>query len=168
MKIRNGFVSNSSSSSFIVEFDHLPKDAEELRVMLFGSREFFYDQYPESYKEKCHWSTQEIADIVFDDLNDQVDAVEIEDELSGGENYYEEWERNNPRPHWRDGGAYKAWSKAEREYYESMAKIDTEKFVKPNKLYFRFTYSDNEGQLGSAMEHGDLFENMKHKVISNH
>ena len=35
MKIRNGFVSNSSSSSFIVVFDKRPDSVEELKDMMF-------------------------------------------------------------------------------------------------------------------------------------
>ncbi len=36
MKTRNGFVSNSSSSSFVVAFRELPKDVRELEQMLFN------------------------------------------------------------------------------------------------------------------------------------
>jgi hypothetical protein len=36
MKIRNGFVSNSSSSSFLLYFDKLPRDKQELSKILFG------------------------------------------------------------------------------------------------------------------------------------
>ena len=35
MKIRSGFVSNSSSSSFIVVFDEAPKSASHLKDMMF-------------------------------------------------------------------------------------------------------------------------------------
>lgn len=36
MKIRNGFVSNSSSSSFLVIFPHAPASKEDIKDMLFG------------------------------------------------------------------------------------------------------------------------------------
>ena len=39
MKTRNGFVSNSSSSSFIIALDKLPENAEEMHEMLFKSKE---------------------------------------------------------------------------------------------------------------------------------
>ena len=60
MKYRNGFVSNSSSSSFVVGFLKFPESAEELRVMLFGDADVFEDPYSEN-----SWDAQEIADIVF-------------------------------------------------------------------------------------------------------
>lgn len=37
MKIRNGFVSNSSSSSFVVAFPKKPETVEEVKDMLFGN-----------------------------------------------------------------------------------------------------------------------------------
>ena len=43
MKIRNGFVSNSSSSSFVIALDKSPMDmdVQELRELLFGEQELF-------------------------------------------------------------------------------------------------------------------------------
>ena len=45
MKIRNGFVSNSSSSSFIVAFPEKPKSAEHVRKMMFGDETDFPNPY---------------------------------------------------------------------------------------------------------------------------
>ncbi len=42
MKIRNGFVSNSSSSSFIVAFEKLPESVDETKQMLFGDDKTVY------------------------------------------------------------------------------------------------------------------------------
>ncbi len=39
MKIRNGFVSNSSSSSFLVAFDKVPEKLEEVKNLMFPDKE---------------------------------------------------------------------------------------------------------------------------------
>jgi hypothetical protein len=40
MKIRNGFVSNSSSSSFLVAFDKVPESLEEVKNIMFPNEEY--------------------------------------------------------------------------------------------------------------------------------
>jgi hypothetical protein len=60
MKLRNGFVSNSSSSSFIVGFDknNLPKNAYELQVLLWGdndSASVYHNEAPTSRLAKIVW-----------------------------------------------------------------------------------------------------------------
>ena len=45
MKIRAGFVRNSSSSSFIVAFPHKPEYIEDVNKMLFGKQEWHYAGY---------------------------------------------------------------------------------------------------------------------------
>ena len=62
MKHRPGFVSNSSSSSFVVAFDKIPENVKELQHMLFGNEKIFAG-YENGYP------VEEIAAIVFEDMS---------------------------------------------------------------------------------------------------
>lgn len=65
MKIRTGFVSNSSSSSFIVSFDRVPETWEETMKMMFGPGA----ESAEIVQEYDYTtSTGRIAKEVFDDI----------------------------------------------------------------------------------------------------
>jgi predicted transcriptional regulator len=57
MKIRNGFVSNSSSSSFIVAFPHKPADPNDILYMLniFPSAHLSYDYEEEISEDDPTW-----------------------------------------------------------------------------------------------------------------
>lgn len=71
MKTRNGFISNSSSSSFIVAFPKKPKTVEETFKMLFGDREKNEEiTYLDDYKITCG----EVANRVFNDIKFQKSA----------------------------------------------------------------------------------------------
>ena len=62
MKIRTGFVSNSSSSSFVFALPDKPKDAEELRLMLWD------DVAVVTTKIGTTFSTHMAADVLFQNL----------------------------------------------------------------------------------------------------
>lgn len=65
MKIRNGFVSNSSSSSFIVAFPNKPKTIDEMANILFGKTDGVFDN--EGYDD-VRYTYMEIAEEVLSNL----------------------------------------------------------------------------------------------------
>jgi len=65
MKIRNGFVSNSSSSSFLVMWDKKPESQDELKNILFGEKIAISEMYSDRVV-----STDELAKTLFRDLTE--------------------------------------------------------------------------------------------------
>ena len=63
MKIRNGHVSNSSSSSFVLVFEKMPDSAVEMLCMMFGHEAKFNDSF-----EKTRFTKGEIAEQCFNDV----------------------------------------------------------------------------------------------------
>jgi hypothetical protein len=166
MKIRLGFVSNSSSSSFIVAFEKVPSTLEEMAEMLFGS-DYMLQRYHYPYDDKIFWPCIDVAKIVWNDFNDQEAALEEEvlDAVCSGDfdgcpefNYHEDIPNEEK------------FEKFEIEI-ETAAKKFLSKFTKklPGDCnIYIFEYSDNSGSLYCAMEHGGLFDRIKHLRISKH
>lgn len=78
MKIRNGFVSNSSSSSFIIKLQYLPKSPEDVKDMLFGDQEppmFVIDWDDQGYL------TDRLCEIIFNDIMGAVNDKEGEENV---------------------------------------------------------------------------------------
>lgn len=67
MKIRNGFVSNSSSSSFILMFENIPSSKEELKKILYGENPPVFD----SYYSNEGISTDQVISIVWNDIKNE-------------------------------------------------------------------------------------------------
>ena len=94
MKVRNGFVSNSSSSSFILKFDKIPETKEELRIMLYGENPPIFT---------AHWdddaiSTEQVASIIFNDI-ESAHIMDIDDVISQirSEVYFSEYSGSEGR-----------------------------------------------------------------------
>jgi len=163
MKIRIGFVSNSSSSSFIVAFAKTPEDIQELNSMLFDNSQKEFpcdidgDYFPNRYP------VYSVAETVFESMKEPIsDEEAIEICRSGWIDGMPSLDTSN-----KDFNAtHRAW----------MAKLDEfarkafDKFRKQNKKasLFVFEYSDNEGEYESTLEHGDLFRKLPHLTVSHH
>lgn len=168
MKIRHGFVSNSSSSSFIVAFPHKPKSAAELQKMLFGNEEV----YPSPFEDK-QWTAQTVAEVVWRDLEKQkpsnLDGMQ-ETARGGwieGQPDFDDFRKSEvtgPLP--GNETDWDAYSKACDEFARKYIKDFADKH--PDAVVFSFVYSDNDGEMSSAMEHGTLFKRIPHSRISHH
>jgi len=83
MKRRSGFVSNSSSSSFIVGFERRPASVEEVHKILFNT-ELNEDSHVTYYDYSL--PTKDVAERVFRDLKEQKPATvkKIKEEVRSG------------------------------------------------------------------------------------
>ena len=139
MKIRSSFVTNSSSSSFIIAFDKKPESAEEMKQILFGDQEYFFDPYYDANSQYFSnrpekYSALEVATIVFNDIKDEIPMSE----------------------------------ECIEYFIEDSYGSDKDIEIFKDKFVFEVSYADDCGDLGCAMEHGDLFERIPHRSQSNH
>jgi hypothetical protein len=175
MKIRTGFVSNSSSSSFVVAFPRIPHSVEEVQEMLFGKEEFYYVDHSSSGPNNSI-TARRAAESVFDKIMEQGAPASIKhmvEQVASGTLFESEWTKGLDtfeiyRKFDDDKGDtdYEKGNKA----VEKEATILVRNFVKDQrgKYFFLFHYADEDGPFGGTMEHGGLFEKLPNMTISNH
>lgn len=186
MKMRSGFVSNSSSSSFVVRFDEKPGSVEELKKILFGDATYYANPYGDG-----GFTTEEVAGTVWNDLKDQKPmeleqvAAEFNDYSDGTlvltppperpefpyDAIYEKYGNKMNYQAMRDTPEGKAHEVAEAEYDIAYAKWSAEsaqKIMEGGGQFFKFNYADENGEYFSALEHGNLFDNLKFLRFSHH
>lgn len=177
MKTRNGFVSNSSSSSFVVAFPHKPTSVEELQTVLFGNDEKYHSPYGDA-----SWSAREITEIVYRSLESQSPSTlsAIADLAAEGYQLRQPLETTaavddfgevEGMPELRDfeEGEETDWDAYEKAC-EKFGRKHAQDFIAkhPDAVFFEFEYSDNDGEMYTAMEHGSLFNRLPHMRVSHH
>ena len=192
MKTRHGFVSNSSSSSFVVGFKNLPKTEDELRKMMFGDIEAI-EEYDHSM------TTEAVAQRVFADLQKTrpltrkqiieeltsgwLDAIEkaagiipfdhsqredeVDERFEKKYGKYADWRKY---PDW-EKERQKAWEDDWKDYDARRMTVGTAFWDKQQPEWegltiYCFSYADENGE--TVLEHGDIFRNLKHIQISHH
>ena len=161
MKIREGFVSNSSSSSFIVAFKEVPKSEQELKELLYGDEQ----EVKSGWMQEEPISTERLARHVWNDLKNSkpLSLSELGDALHGvRDNTYP----SIPYP-------YDFKSRVDEEVFEmlverrSMAIASDFLEQADGKVIYEFSYSD-DSTIGAVLEHQGTFDNVQHIKISHH
>ena len=167
MKIRNGFVSNSSSSSFIVKFPKDLKSIKELQTILFGNRKTYSAPYgDESYP------TLQLAKTIWEDIKDQKKnnfekAVELVRQgwLPDGPNWNDFKSDYDALDREREIFAEKKIKEFFNTRKTKLKKIDGQEI---DEVFYIFHYGDEDGSYFATLEHGDIFSKLEHIRISNH
>lgn len=178
MKTRQGFVSNSSSSSFIVAFHKKLEDYtdEELKLSLLGTdgsvvREHYGDRLlnTDELIEEVRNSAEEISI----DKDGSFLSKKRSDRSYFGADYW--WEASEQAK--RIGFSFEVDSRAFYAEVDRIAKelskvamkefLEEVKEIDENPVYYYFSFSD-ETTIGSHLEHGDIFRSYPHKVENNH
>jgi hypothetical protein len=164
MKIRDSFVSNSSSSSFIIALREKPASLGEFEQM-FGLR---FEFIPGDENEQLTYA-QCVARI-FDDLR-RCEAIPLviarQYTKNGGIGDY----KDAPQPDefsCNGNVDYDAYVNAVEEYYLKLFQRWLDKQPQGSKLYM-LEYSDNKGCIESCIEHAPFWQFRDSVlVISNH
>lgn len=164
MKVRAGFVSNSSSSSFILP---IHKDqslkSSDIQELLFADK-----------PSVCafHWlgtfPSSTLADVIAGDLaaaipNDEEALVQVLKNTVDSPNI-DQFENNEGvglgRINWD------AYEQALEEFgKEQLLKIKQDF---PEHNLYVLNYSDNDGTLHTTLEHGGVFDAIPHIVVGHH
>jgi hypothetical protein len=179
VKIRTGFVSNSSSSSFIVAFPHKPKDVEDVKKMLFGKNEWHYAGFLGDTEGEV--PVFPITEKVFHRIKKEATREDSIDSIANG--YFDGYMNILPgHADYYDDPEYKSLECDKKEetlkrmaIYEKYNKINRKRAedivdafmeVNKNKFIVVMSFSDMDGE--SIEEHTGIFNRLQHIQTSYH
>lgn len=164
MKIKSDFVTNSSSSNFVIGFPFIPKNEGDVHKMLFGGD-------VESFVSGCQgdsYSSKEISKTIFNCMKDQIPNNE--------QNIFnaivEGWFDGRPAINQFIKSYGKNWD-ADFEAYafacDEKAKEITQKYLNQFSTLFFYTFSfEDDNQYDAMLESGEIFEKMVGERIDCH
>jgi len=179
MKRRTGFVSNSSSSAFIIAFAHKPKSVEDLKEMMFGKQEWHYTGiYGDDAKKDI--STQELAEAVFRDIRRKATKKQMFDSVRNG--YFRSYMipelfpgmlmSDTKKLSWQNKDERKEIDRIlseTRKINDERASAISEAFRKGHdKEWIASLQYHDDTELGSILEHSDVFNRLDHIRTSYH
>jgi hypothetical protein len=151
MKIRTGFVSNSSSSSFLLKFPEGISNQEDLRKVLFGEESYFGGIYDGPF------STKDIAGYIWDKTYRDYESVASPGLIL---DFFIEQEEEKLD--------YTEWEANEDKIYDTAYKKMREFIKGKNDNLFIVEIEDHD-VMGSEVEHDDhVFEKIEFLKNSHH
>lgn len=192
MKTRQGFVSNSSSSSFIIGLNEKPKHAGKIKVLFLGDQDTIPNNcyHPDWSRDgtKPEFTAADIANVIFRDLKNAQPLTEeqIIEEINSGwfdeslqelqtfnteEDqswvYEKEYKKRTGKDIRKDTKSkeYAEWSRLMREYWDEREK----KHRKMAEDFWSKRKKDFEGKqvflLSYSDNDGDLYATIEHGEI---